>query len=105
VPIRIPPLAVWASRPWFLLFAEPDIHWLPRASWGLCRRLSVCSLPVPKQLGGKPQEIALLCSVGNRQDLAACALWNSAFLVVVGLGDRCAMILCGYKRPLLTIDR
>ena len=30
-------------------FAEPDIHLLPRAREGLRRRLSWCSLPVPKQ--------------------------------------------------------
>ena len=30
-------------------FAEPDIHLLPRAREGLRRRLSGCSLPVPKQ--------------------------------------------------------
>jgi len=30
-------------------FAEPDIHLLPRAAQGSRRRLSWCSLPVPKQ--------------------------------------------------------
>src|SRR5579872_1640815 len=30
-------------------FAEPDIHLLPRATQGPRRRLSWCSLPVPKQ--------------------------------------------------------
>ncbi len=30
-------------------FAEPDIHLLPQARGGPRRRLSLCSLPVPKQ--------------------------------------------------------
>src|SRR5437899_7886848 len=34
---------------WFLLFAEPDIHSLYRAPKSRRRRLSLCSLPVPKQ--------------------------------------------------------
>jgi len=38
-----------ASRHWFLRSAEPDIHLLSRALMGRHRRLSLCSLPVPKQ--------------------------------------------------------
>ena len=32
-------------------FAEPDIHSLSQATQGRHRRLSLCSLPVPKQFG------------------------------------------------------
>ena len=38
-----------ASRHRFLRSAEPDIHLLSRALKGRHRRLSLCSLPVPKQ--------------------------------------------------------
>ena len=34
---------------WFLLTAEPDIHLLSKAPESPHRRLSLCSLPVPKQ--------------------------------------------------------
>ena len=53
--------------------AEPDIHLLPRACFGRRRRLSLCSLPVPKQL-----EESLGSNLrrpdGDLRDLAACAL-------------------------------
>ncbi|MDT7817420.1 MAG: hypothetical protein QOJ42_7336, partial [Acidobacteriaceae bacterium] len=39
----------YASRHRFLRSAEPDIHLLSRTLKGRHRRLSVCSLPVPKQ--------------------------------------------------------
>jgi hypothetical protein len=52
--------------------AEPDIHLLPQAPKSYRRRLSLCSLPVPKQL-----EESLGSSLrrpgGNLRDLAACA--------------------------------
>jgi hypothetical protein len=41
--------AMYASRHRFLRSAEPDIHLLSRALKGRHRRLSLCSLPVPKQ--------------------------------------------------------
>ena len=44
-------LARVASRHWFLLYAEPDIHSLSWALGGRHRRLSLCSLPVLKQFG------------------------------------------------------
>src|SRR5579872_3965819 len=58
---------------WFLLSAEPDIHLLPQAVDGHRRRLSLCSLPVPKQLEESLGRTCLLRSVGNRRDLAVCA--------------------------------
>jgi hypothetical protein len=52
--------------------AEPDIHLLPQAPKSRRRRLSLCSLPVPKQteesLGSRFRRPA-----GNLRDLAACA--------------------------------
>jgi len=40
------------------LFAEPDIHLLSPAPKGLLRRLSLCSLPVPKQFEGASEACA-----------------------------------------------
>src|SRR3984885_9557804 len=37
---------------WFLLSAEPDIHLLSETPKSPHRRLSLCSLPVPKQIEG-----------------------------------------------------
>src|SRR3982074_2218925 len=37
---------------WFLLSAEPDIHLLSETPKSPHRRLSLCSLPVPKQTEG-----------------------------------------------------
>ena len=57
---------------WFLHSAEPDIHLLPQAPGSRRRRLSLCSLPVPKQyevsLGSRLRRPA-----GDLRDLAACA--------------------------------
>ena len=68
-----------ASRRCFLLFAEPDIHLLSRAPKGRHRRLSLCSLPVPKQTGG-----SLWSSISFAQS-ATCRTWQSA---------RCVIPLC-----------
>ena len=53
-----PQLATCASRRWFLPFAEPDIHLVSPAPEGLLRRLSLCSLPVPKQFEGASEACA-----------------------------------------------
>src|ERR1035438_6124029 len=42
--------AVFASRLMVPALAEPDIHLLSKAPMSPHRRLSLCSLPVPKQL-------------------------------------------------------
>ena len=42
----------YASRLMVPALAEPDIHLLPQAPKSSCRRLSLCSLPVPKQSEG-----------------------------------------------------
>jgi len=71
-----PRLATCASRRWFLPLAEPDIHLLSPAPEGLLRRLSLCSLPVPKQSEGSLGSLRSFCSVGHLRDLAACASCN-----------------------------
>ena len=58
--------------------AEPDIHSLSRVVEDLHRRLSMCSLPVLKQFGESLRS-DLRRSVGNGQDLAACALCDLFF--------------------------
>jgi hypothetical protein len=94
-----------ASRRWFLLLAEPDLYWLSPVLSDHHRRLSVCSLPVLKQSEGSLGRSTLLCPVGNQQDLAACALWNLVFFVVVALRGGAALLFSRYKRSLLAIDR
>ena len=49
--IRTFPYAAFASRLMVPALAEPDIHLLSKASGSPHRRLSLCSLPVPKQFG------------------------------------------------------
>ena len=57
---------------WFLLGAEPDIHLRSETPKSPHRRLSLCSLPVPKQteesLGSRLRRPG-----GDLRDLAACA--------------------------------
>jgi hypothetical protein len=54
------------------ILAEPDIHLLPRAAKSRRRRLSLCSLPVPKQ-SEESLESCLRRPAGDVRDLAACA--------------------------------
>jgi hypothetical protein len=65
---------------WSLLPAGPDIHLLPQAPKSCRRRLSVRSLPVPKQLKVGLGS-CLLRPAGQLQDLAACALNNPVFVL------------------------
>jgi len=46
-------------------FAEPDIHLLSRAPQGRHRRLSLCSLPVPKQLEGSLRSLISFAQSAN----------------------------------------
>jgi hypothetical protein len=64
-----------ASRHRFLRSAEPDIHLQSRALKGRPRRLSLCSLPVPKQF------VESLGSVISFAQSATCRTWQSAHLV------------------------
>jgi len=55
-----------ASRRWFLpSFAEPDIHLLSRAPKDRHRRLSLCSLPVPKHFEGSLGSICSFAQSAN----------------------------------------
>ena len=74
------------------VFAEPDIHSLPRVLEDRHRRLSLCSLPVLKQFEESLGSFALRRSVGNRQDLAVCALCDP---VVVHLQVAVTPPFCG----------
>ena len=62
----------YASRQGFLLFAEPDIHLPSRAPRSRHRRLSWCSLPVPKQFEES------LGSVSSFAQSAIGRTWQSA---------------------------
>ena len=57
---------------WFLLSAEPDIHLLSETPKSPHRRLSLCSLPVPKQTEGSLWS-CLRRSARHLRDLAVCA--------------------------------
>jgi hypothetical protein len=67
--------ALCASRHRFLRSAEPDIHLQSRALKGRHRRLSLCSLPVPKQF------VESLGSVISFAQSATCRTWQSAHFV------------------------
>jgi len=62
-------------------FAEPDIHCLSQARMGRPRRLSLCSLPVPKQF-----EESLGSWISFAQS-ATCGTWQPA---------RCVILLFSY---------
>ena len=62
----------YASRHRFLRSAEPDIHLLSQAPKSRHRRLSLCSLPVPKQF------VESLGSLISFAQSAKCRTWQSA---------------------------
>jgi hypothetical protein len=62
----------YASRHRFLRSAEPDIHLLSQTPKSRHRRLSVCSLPVPKQF------VESLGSLISFAQSATCRTWQSA---------------------------
>jgi hypothetical protein len=70
--IRILRYAVLPLGWWFLLSAEPDIHLLSETPKSPHRRLSLCSLPVPKQTEGSLWS-CLRRPARHLRDLAACA--------------------------------
>ena len=89
----------------FLRYAEPSIHLLPRAAAepSFCRRLSLCSLPVPKQVRG-PEEFALLCPAVKVRDLADCAPSDLfSFFLSAAVLSGCAAVI-HHKHPFATID-
>src|SRR5260370_25246015 len=64
-----------ASRHRFLHSAEPDIHLLSQTPRSRHRRLSLCSLPVPKQF------VESLGSLISFTQSATCRTWQSAHLI------------------------
>ena len=68
-------LARYASRHRFLRSAEPDIHLLSQSPKSRHRRLSLCSLPVPKQF------VESLGRVISFAQSATCRTWQSAYFV------------------------
>jgi len=62
---------------WFLHFAEPDIHLQSQAPKSRHRRLSWCSLPVPKQFGES------LGSVISFAQSATGGTWQSAHRMIL----------------------
>ncbi|SRR5229473_1843342 len=64
-----------ASRHRFLRSAEPDIHLLSQTPKSRHRRLSLCSLPVPKQF------VESLGRVISFAQSATCRTWQSAHFV------------------------
>jgi hypothetical protein len=67
--------ATYASRHRFLLSAEPDIHLLSQTPKSRHKRLSLCSLPVPKQF---VEGLGRLISFAQS---ATCRTWQSAHCV------------------------
>lgn len=66
-------------------FAEPDIHLLPRAGFGPRRRLSWCSLPVPKQSVGSLGRVL-------RRSLGQGETWQSARFRILRFSFRCGFL-------------
>ncbi len=91
---------VCLSACWLLPSAEPDIHSLSRAPKGLHRRLSLCSLPVPKQSEGSLWSLIFVAQSANLRDLAACALCNP-----VVLSERPKPPCCGLPKSKLRFSR
>jgi hypothetical protein len=59
-------------------FAEPDIHSLSRAPLGPSQKIESVFSPSPETIRREPREFDLRRSVGQWQDLAACALCDPA---------------------------
>ena len=61
---------------WFLLSAEPDIHLLSETLKSPHRRLSLCSLPVPKQTEGAS-------GVASVAQPVICGTWQPAHRMIL----------------------
>src|SRR5260370_28329506 len=68
---------------WFLLSAEPDIYLLSKTPKSPHRRLSLCSLPAPKQTDGSLGSCHRR-SARHLRGLAACAPSNPDVLFLAG---------------------
>ena len=85
---------IWCLSAVVPAFAEPDIHLLPRARQGLRRRLSWCSLPVPKQSVGSLKE-----SLDFRRSLGQGGTWQSARFTILRFSFRCGFYAAVPARP------
>ena len=74
--IRILRYAVLPLGWWFLLSAEPDIHLLSETPKSPHRRLSLCSLPVPKQTEGAS-------GVASVAQPVICRTWQPAHRMIL----------------------
>ena len=74
--IRILRYAVLPLGFWFLLSAEPDIHLLSETPKSPHRRLSLCSLPVPKQTEGAS-------GVASVAQPVICGTWQPAHRMIL----------------------
>ena len=84
--------------------AEPDIYLQPRALKSRRRRLSLCSLPVPKQFVVSLRSLISFAQSPIPQDLAVCARNNPDVFSFMGrfLGCRSASELLGGHEILLS---
>jgi hypothetical protein len=76
VVIRTFPFAVFASRLVVPALAEPDIHLLSKTPKSPHRRLSLCSLPVPKQS-------KRAFGVSSIAQSAICGTWQPAHRIIL----------------------
>jgi hypothetical protein len=77
--IRVIRILRYATVPlgwWFLLSAEPDIHLLSKTPKSPHRRLSLCSLPVPKQTEGAS-------GVASVAQPVTCGTWQPAHRMIL----------------------
>ena len=74
--IRICRYAIVPLGWWFLLSAEPDIHLLSETPKSPHRRLSLCSLPVPKQTEGAS-------GVASVAQPVTCGTWQPAHRMIL----------------------
>jgi hypothetical protein len=77
--IRLIKICRYATVPlgwWFLLSAEPDIHLLSETPKSPHRRLSLCSLPVPKQTEGAS-------GVASVAQPVICGTWQPAHRMIL----------------------
>src|SRR3982074_3625114 len=98
--------AIVASRQWFLLLAEPDIHLLSPARRPSQKIEFVFSASL-ETIRRVPQEIALRRPVGHSRDLAACTLSHSVLFLASGGGyaGGAAVVLCDHEVSLAAIHR
>jgi hypothetical protein len=96
------PARICASRLWFLPSQNRTSICCLQLQGSRHRRLSLCSLPVPKQSGGSLWS-DLLRPVGQQRDLAVCALCRPFPVAAAVLGRRAVGLFYGHEVALLAI--